>query len=455
MRSLAFKLTLAFLLIGLTGAVLVAVIVRARTRSAFDQFLLNRDQQTLVENLVEYYQVNGSWAGVTAYLPAISNLPMRPGRGSREMNRQWGSFTLIGPDRTIVYSLLANQIGGHASEDDLVRAIPLQVNGAPAGWVLLSSSVSALLPDSPEGTFLQNVNSAVFLSAVIAALLALTLGSVLAFTLTRSIRELKEATVEIAQGRLGLQVKVRSRDELGELAASFNQMSLDLQRATQARRQMTADIAHELRSPLSVIAGYAEALNDGKLPGAPEIYAILYQETRHINRLVEDLRTLSLADAGELPLALQPVNPQIVLERVAARHAMTASQKGVTLRVLPTEILPDLTMDVERMCQVLDNLVLNAFRYTPQGGEITLSIQVTPTGVQMIVQDTGSGIAPDDLPYIFDRFYRGDKARQANGESGLGLAIARSIVAAHHGALAAENIPDHGARFTITLPKST
>jgi signal transduction histidine kinase len=214
---------------------------------------------------------------------------------------------------------------------------------------------------------------------------------------------------------------------------------------------MTADVAHDLRSPISVISGYAEALSEGKLPGTPETYSILYQETRHLSRLVDDLRVLSLADAGELPLLRQVVDLQELVKRVAARHAVAAQQNNLSLRVEIEEGLPSVSLDVERMAQVLDNLILNAFRYTPPGGEIVLAAKKDNGKVQLQVRDNGAGIASDDLPFIFERFYRGDKSRQQNGESGLGLAIAKSIVIAHGGSITAVSAPNQGATFTITL----
>ena len=180
---------------------------------------------------------------------------------------------------------------------------------------------------------------------------------------------------------------------------------------TQARRQMTADIAHDLRSPLSVLSGYAEALSDGKLTGTSEIYDILHQETNHLSRLVEDLRLLSLADAGELQLLLQTISPQALLERTATRHAVAAQQHAIDLRVAVVSNLPEVDVDVERMSQVLDNLILNAFRYTPAGGEVVLAGDMAEGQVRLQIRDSGSGISPEDLPHIFDRFYRGDKAR--------------------------------------------
>ena len=454
-RSITFKLTLAFLLIGLTGSVLVAIFTWQRTQTAFDQFIFNRDQQVLVNNLTTFYQENGGWENVAHDLHTLLFAPIRSPDPGRDFGLDWTRFFLTDADRKIVYSIMPQQIGQTLSSHDLKGAVPLNVDGKVVGWLSLVPQPRPRIPNTPEEGFLRTVNNAAFLSALVATALALIMGGLLAFTLTRSLRELTEATVEISKGKLGLQVKVRSRDELGKLASSFNKMSLDLEQATRARRQMTADIAHDLRSPLSVIAGYTEALSDGKLPSSPEVYNILHQETRHLNRLVDDLRTLSLADAGELSLVLLPTDPHAILEHVAARHAVKAQQQGVSLRVEAAQGLPLVAMDSERISQVLDNLVLNAFRYSSPGGKIVLAARLVDGQVDILVKDDGSGISPEDLPHIFDRFYRGDKSRQPNGESGLGLAIAKSLVEAHHGTISAESIPGKETTFTIHLPSQT
>jgi signal transduction histidine kinase len=328
----------------------------------------------------------------------------------------------------------------------------LIINKQTVGWLLFTPGYDRWNPGTPEGRFLQNVNQATFYSAIGAALIALFLGGILAYTLTRSLRELTAATKLLAKGELGHQVKVRSQDELGILAGSFNQMSSELARSNELRRQMTADVAHDLRTPLSVILGYTEALNDGKFSGSAEIYSVMHHEALHLNRLIEDLKTLSLADAGELPLVRTPVSALDLLKRTATAHQIQAEKGEVTIQVDAPADLPTIDVDMERMNQVLDNLLSNALRYTPPGGKIVLSADVHEGAVRLRVADNGTGVAPEALPFIFERSFRGEKSRsQESSEAGLGLAISRSLVEAHGGTISVESTLGKGTTFTITL----
>jgi signal transduction histidine kinase len=451
MRSLAFKLTLAFLIVGLAGAILVAVLVRQSTRVAFADFVLDQEQEALASGLEEFYQTYGTWEGLAI------GFKVPPGfsqQNRRQVIRTWELFTLVDQDGRVIFSGDPENIGHSYSGSRMNNATPIQVDGATVGWLIREPVPEAWLQNSPEWRFIQQVTRASQISALFAAALALLLGGLLAYTLTRSLRELKDASEDIARGNLGRQVDIRSKDELGELADSFNQMSLGLARATQARRQMTADIAHDLRTPLSVIAGYTEALSDGKLSGSPEIFDVLHQETQYLSRLIDDLRLLSLADAGELPLNLQPVNPESVMQQAAVRHAVTADRLGIKLRVAIDRELPSIQADPERLSQVFDNLIGNALRHTPSGGEIVLTGERMNGSLRFRVQDSGSGISAEDLPKIFDRFYRGESSRTHPGESGLGLAIAKSIVEAHHGSIGVESQPGQGSTFSVLLPEA-
>jgi signal transduction histidine kinase len=360
---------------------------------------------------------------------------------------------LLDQDGRVLYSQVY-EVDQQLTPQESRQAVPVEVAGETVGWVIFPRPAPlGSRPGSPEAIFLNSIRWAILLGSFVAVIVALVLGIFLARTLTHPLRELTEATRALARGALGRQVPVRSNDELGELTAAFNHMSADLAQSTRQRRQMTADIAHDLRTPLSVILGYTEALSDGKIPGGPEIYQVMHGEAEQLQRLIEDLRLLSLADTGELTLNRLRTSPRSLLERTAAAYAVNAQEKEIDLEIDIAAELPDIDVDPERMAQVLGNLVSNAIRHTPYGGTIRFSAGRTADAVFLRVTDTGEGIGPEDLPYVFDRFYRGDPARSsATGESGLGLAIARSLVETHGGTISLESSLGKGSTFTVTLP---
>ncbi|MBX0327027.1 HAMP domain-containing protein [Oscillochloris sp. ZM17-4] len=447
-HTLATKLTLAFLLVGVVGALLVALLVGMRTRSEFDRFLSTRDQDAISQILGSYYAGHGSWAGVDEALAADSRLTFYSRR-----------ITLLNADRTVVLGGRSHPVGSGMSDDDSLASQPISVNGQVVGYVLAPSADQLARPSDreraplPEMAFIQRVAWAAAISAGVAALIALVLGSLLARTLTRPVRELTAATQAMAAGSLGEQVRVRSRDEIGRLATSFNQMSSDLSRASQSRKQMTADLAHDLRTPLSILRGYTEGLKDGRIQGSAALYGVMHSEVEHLRHLVEDLRVLSLADSGEMPLSRRAIDPVALIERAGLAYIVQAEQQGLALHVDAAQDLPSISVDTDRMAQVLNNLVSNALRYTAHGA-VTLSASQQGGQVLLQVCDTGSGIDVADLPHIFDRFYRADKARQRgdNGASGLGLAIAKAIIDAHDGTISVESTVGQGTTFTIALP---
>jgi signal transduction histidine kinase len=310
-----------------------------------------------------------------------------------------------------------------------------------------------------EVEFIDRTNRILLYGALIGAVIALVLGIFLSRTLTRPIRELTRATHAVSEGDLSQQVPVRSNDELGELAQAFNKMSSELSRSVNARKQMTADIAHELRTPLSLILGHAEAVHDGVLPPTPENFEIIREEATRLEHLVNDLRILSLADAGELSITPQMIDPQRLLQEVAAIYQYQTQSKNILLDLEIASPLSNIEVDPGRMTQVLTNILDNALRHTPEGGRIILSAKDVDDQVELAIQDTGPGLKPEDLDRIFDRFYRTDSSRQRDGDfpggSGLGLAIARSIVQAHGGQLSAESGPGNGLKVMIRLPKKS
>jgi two-component system sensor histidine kinase BaeS len=446
--KLSLKLTLAFLLVSLIAIGLAALFVWITTATEFSQYLVNQRQAEFVTLVTEYYQTNGNWQGVDMALRAAGLLPPFAQPGTVQPDPQ--PFALADQNRVIIIPGGQYEAGQKIRQGILDRGISIEVGGVVVGTVLTTGETPA--PNSIEQKYIDSVNRSLLIAALGAAAIALLLGLFLARSLTRPVRDLTTATRTLASGKPGDPVPVRSADELGELAASFNQMSADLARLNQSRRQMTADIAHDLRNPLTVIGGYLESLQDGKLSPTPERIAVMQAEVRHLQRLVEDLRTLSLADAGELALHLQPVAPGELLARTAAAYQHQAEQQKVGLVVEAEARLPEVRLDPERMEQVLGNLVSNALRYTPEGGEIRLSARQANGPLTLEVCDTGSGIPADVLPHIFERSYRGDPSRSGD-ESGLGLAIAKSIVELHGGSIHAESTPGRGSRFVIRMPR--
>ena len=449
-RSLSLKLVLAFLLVGLAGAIMVSIFVGRYTQSAFGRFVFDQSRDPLVASLSEFYRANGDWQNVERFM----RLEIADIWKKKEVEFPW--LILTDADGVILVNWATKQSGQRLSERELKLGAPIEVDDQVVGWLLYNEIVGPWAPGTIEWQFLTGVREAIWLSAGGATLTALLLGFLLARAIARPVRELTAATRAVAEGELGCQVTVRSRDDLGELARSFNRMIADLARASKLRRQMTADIAHDLRTPLSIILGYTEALNDGKLPGTPEMYEAMHGEAQHLQRLIDDLRTLSLADAGELPLTRVQIAPHTLLERIASAYRIEAEQGEIALQVLVAPDLPPINVDPDRMAQVFKNLIDNALRHTPPGGQITLSAESTARMVRLSVRDSGHGIPPEDLPYVFERFYRGDKARHPlAGASGLGLAIAKSLVEAHGGSISVESVVERGTSFTIAIPYTT
>ncbi len=448
MRSLSLKLILAFLAVVVVAVALVAIIASQTTAKEFTDFIFDQYQEGYFSQLEEYYRSHGEWAGVDEELSFPGRIPWEgPPPGTRER----GGITITDEAGRVIIAGSGYQIGDMVSQAEFTDAYPLAVDGQTVGWILPMRMEFGRGPS--EALFLDRINQTLIFSAIGALFVALILGIFLARTLTRPLRELTAATSAVAEGDLGLKVPVRSRDELGELTASFNRMSEELDRSTSIRRQMTADIAHELRTPISIILGHADAVHDRVLPPTQETFGIIRDEACRLERLVEDLRTLSRADAGELTLTCRPTPPNTLLEEVAAAYHPLALERGIKVRSEIDPDLPDVNVDPDRMAQVLGNLLSNALRYTKKGGEVTLSAELRDVEIEIRIQDTGPGIGTDDLRHVFDRFYRADKSRQRDsGGSGLGLAIAKSIVENHDGRIWVESSENAGTTFVLALP---
>jgi signal transduction histidine kinase len=467
MRSISRKLTFAFLLVAVIAAVLVAVVVRLTSPERLNSLLRDQARAQLESVLVDYYTANGSFDGVAAALAASGFLPPspsftivqggQPGGGGQITIGGHGEsrlvYALADEHGVVVLTMLPNlPLGSRLSTGQVQEGVAIKVNGKVIGTLITPTDPFIFTP--AEQAWLDRTSLALWLAAFGAVLVALVTGALLARSLARPVRLLTSAARKMTAGELEQEVPVSSRDEIGELTRAFNSMSRAVARANQQRKQMTADIAHDLRTPLTVIGGYIESMQEGVLKPTPERLEVIHSEIERLQRMVEDLRTLSRADAGELALLRQPVSPRSLLERVRGIYAHAAEKKGIHLKLKAARDLAEINVDERRMLQVLSNLLDNALRYTPKGGSVTLAAAAQEDGVTLSVQDTGPGIPAEDLAHVFERFYRGDRSRaEEGGASGLGLAIARSLVQAHGGEMHAESAPGQGTKMVIRLPK--
>jgi signal transduction histidine kinase len=461
--SLLGKFILAFMLVALITAGLLAISIRLTSVNRLSNLVADQQRSSLQTALLDYYSANGSWNGVTDEWQQMRfrafPIQANPSTGQRIMavpnnypsdqNRR-NSFGLADAQGMVVVSPDPRMpVGSMVPAGILKTGAPLIVNNQRVGTILDANAPPPFNPE--EYLFLQRTTNALLLAMGGALLVALIVAVILSRTLIHPLQALTQAAQNITEGQLEQQVKVGGKDEIGQLATAFNRMSEEVARVNQLRRQMTADIAHDLRTPLTVIAGYVEAMRDGVLQPTEERLSLIYTEIERLQNLVGDLKMLTQADAGELPLHPQPIAPHSILERAAAPFQQRAEKQGVHLLVEADDHLPDICVDDARMMQVFGNLISNALRYTPVGGEIHLAAQAADGHVELTVQDNGAGIPGEDLPFIFDRFYRVDKSRSEGDESGLGLAIVKALVEAHGGSVRAESQLDKGTAVHILL----
>jgi signal transduction histidine kinase len=456
MNRLWVRLTIAFAIVAVIGIGLASLLANLAIDNEFRSFVgrseANLQNTDLATKLVEYYIEHQSWDGVGAILiPAKPPEGSAPQPGGPPPDRFGPPVALVLADVAgwIVFDSSQRRVGDVLSQSERDAATALQAQDQTVGYLVFAPGPVATLRPI-EQTFIDQVRQNLLLAALIASLIGAVLGLLFSRTLTRPESLVSAARAIVAKDSIAWNRPAR---RVANVANAFNDMASSLQKSEELRRNLVADVAHELRTPLSVMQGSLTAQLDGVFPLDLAETAKLYDETRLLSRLVDDLRELAQVEAGQLQLNIGTIDLKDVIAATASAFNGTAGEKQVNLIVEAIDDLPLVKADSERVTQVLRVLLTNALRHTPADGQVTITAIAASDQVEVSVQDTGEGIAPDDLPYVFDRFWRGDKARtHETGGSGLGLAIAKQLIEAQGGSIGVDSQSGQGSRFWFRLP---
>jgi signal transduction histidine kinase len=442
-HSLWFRLLVAFTLVIVVTVGTVYFFVSRSTVGEIGRYEQVREQFQFVrieEILLHYYSDHQGWEGVQ---PLVERMASPSG----------AHIVLTDASGIVVADSQGDLLGEQYHPDSPGRTV-----SPPPGRQLLGTLY--ISPESSVETYRlspqrlsESINRFLLWGGLLAIAIALLLTFVLSRRMSSPIHALATAARRLGRGDLSQRVQLQGKGEVQELAQAFNSMASDLERAEQLRQNLVADVAHELRTPLSNIRGYLEAARDGVVKPDAAIIRSLNEEAMLLSRLVDDLQELSLAEAGELKLVCQAEDITELTKQAVDAVQAEAETKGVSVSIDLPNSLPPVNVDSQRISQVLRNLVENAVAHTDEGGGVTVAATQQGDWVEVSVSDTGEGIPDEDLPNIFERFYRADKSRaRATGGSGLGLTIAKRLVEAHGGKIEAQSELGKGSRFSFTVP---
>ncbi|WP_331753198.1 ATP-binding protein (plasmid) [Streptomyces sp. NBC_00637] len=444
----ARRLALAFAALGIGTAVLTAVLVNTAFTARFEDYLSQQQQtrqQQLVALFADEYNRDGIWRprALDELAPTVtmtgSEVELRGPAGQRV-------WSLADADVTPATLAMHRDMMG-TGDLGPPRSLPISVQGERVGT--LQVRVPQGVVPAVDKDFQASVNRLLAAGALGAALVALVVGVFTARRATAPIAELTRAADDLAAGQRDRRVTTIPGNEIGQLATAFNTMADRVEKEDELRRAFAADVAHELRTPLAILRSQIEAIQDGVAEATPKTIDSLHEETLRLGRLVADLETLASADAAAFTLHRKPVSLTTLVCEVTAEFADAFADAEITLRTdLTEEVAAD--ADPDRMRQIVTNLLTNALKFVPSGATTTVSLSRHGDEAELRVADTGPGIPPDELPYVFDRFFRGRDAR-ANG-SGIGLAVVAELAAAHDGHITADSRPGHGTTFLVRLP---
>ncbi|AEV30394.1 signal transduction histidine kinase [Sphaerochaeta pleomorpha str. Grapes] len=471
--KLKYRLPLYFLLVVAILTLLNSFLILQTTDDRFRTFIFSGDSskaEVYAGLLSEYFEDQGSWDNVQTF---IMELPEMITKNLDEgMFGTIKSFSESHYYQPMVENLFSNRvvladtegyivadsagklIGTSHPQRHLSHGIPIMTVQGKKGVILVGSMVDTSLTDTDE-LFLASIKRSLLYSSFFSVLIALAVGIMLSIHLTKPMAELAQRAREIALGNLSTPMDIKGNDELAELSQAFNEMITELKKLDTAKKQVIADAAHELRTPVTLIQGTIEGMLDGILSFDQENLKSVLEEVLRLSLLIETLRELELIDAGELKLSKEPIDIRSLLSKSLALFVPVANEKEITISFKPCLGNPATTYgDFFRLREVVDNLISNAIKYTPTGGHIQIQEEKPAKNlVRFSIDDSGPGIDISERERVFERFYRIDKSRSsASGGRGLGLAISSEIVKAHGGKITIGSSDLGGARFCVDLP---
>lgn len=470
---LKFRLSILFLTVIVVGATATLVLVRRSTESMFRSFVFEGDSEkakAYASMLAEYRLEKGGWDGVQGFLvdlPQLLSLTLDAkihgeaawaplGNNSAATLRSLMADRIVVADaQGIIVADTADEILGtvHPARH-LNHGVPIIANFERTGTVLVGSMIDSSLTGANE-RFLGSITLSLVWATAVSAAIALVMGLLFSARITKPLGILAAAARDVAIGELTVPVPIVGKDEIAELATSFNEMKTELKRLDDARKQVIADSAHELRTPVTLIQGMIEGMMDGILTLDAGTLESVHEETLRLARLIDTLRELEIIESGELELSVEGVDLVEAGRKAVLLFTAAAAEKSITLCQESATNLPSVARgDYLRISEVICNLVANAIKYTPSSGKVCFRNLPGQEGlVRFSVDDSGTGIPPEERTRIFDRFYRLDKSRAAEtGGRGLGLAIASEIIKAHGGSITIGKANLGGASFIVTLP---
>ena len=445
-HRLWFRLALTFAAIILVTVVTIYLFVSERIAAEMEYYETTSAQyrsDQIRSKLYLHYLDKGSWEGVQSVVEALGV------SGTH--------IVLVAVNGTVVGDSEGELLGRTNYTDPSISPVELSLlrGGVQEvlGQVYISTDPTAEPYVAPFLRLSASINRSLLLGGSLAIGIALLLTFLLSRRMTSPIGVLAGAARRLGHGDLSQRVRLQAEGEVASLAEAFNSMAADLEYAEQLRRNMVADVAHELRTPLSNIQGYLEAIRDGMVEPDATVIRSLNEETSLLSRLVNELQELSLAEAGELKLVYQAEDISNLVKQAVTPWQPQLTAGEISLPLDAPDNLSLVNIDWQRVNQVLHNILENAVAHTPKGGTISVAVSQKGKWVEVSVSDTGEGIPAEDLPHIFERFYRVDKSRaRATGGSGLGLTIAKRLIEAHGGTIVVQSKLGEGSRFSFTLP---